>query len=250
MLKIGTKNAIKAFYYLLAVDGEVDDSEIQKFKELSEQLDKNSNEYIENVIEECQKNIQTEAGEDYCDIVQEALDEAVRSDKEKDEEEILVRLLVWDMLVLAFADNQYSESEKRIIKHIVRTLKMDMSVFMEMEQMIQTASAVEREKKRLEDSDRPYRLIRPLVVELEERLTKIMENVMYLVEDEKEADEPYHAKDEPNAIVNAVANVGNQVGGFAADAVANAGNFLGGLFKSKKKEETKLNVNTEEKRDK
>lgn len=229
MVKVTMQSAIKAFYYLLAIDGEIDDSEIEKFKELSKQLDENVDTYMTALIEECNKNIQAD-NDDYEDILWEGLDEALRASEEKDEEEIPARLIVWNMLVISFADGRYSELEKKLIKHVARILKVEMSVLMEMEQMVQTANAIEKEKVMLENSDRSYRRIRPIVVELEKRLDNIIGSAKELIDDDAEADTPYCAKEESNMIADAV----DQVGSFAADAVSNVGNFFGGLFGTKK----------------
>ena len=49
-----------------------------------------------------------------------------------------VRLLVWNMLVIAFSNKNYSSFERKLIKHIVRVWNMDRTVFLEMEQIIKT----------------------------------------------------------------------------------------------------------------
>ena len=105
----------------------------------------------------------------YYEVVLEGVDKALAAQIDDPANGITVRLLVWDMLVIAFSNAEYSSYERKLVKHIVRVMGMDRSVFLEMEQIVKTNAAVENELTWINQSNRPYFEIRPIVDELERR---------------------------------------------------------------------------------
>ncbi len=63
-------------------------------------------------------------------------DDALRCNVKVQTQGVGVRLLIWNMLVIAFINGECTKDEKRLIKHVVRVTKMDKSVFLEMEQLM------------------------------------------------------------------------------------------------------------------
>ena len=190
---IERKSAMKAFYYLIAVDGEINDDKLNKFLEIGHEIDGEAfDEYKEVITDECGAYLKTATGDDdFYDIIQEGIDEELQRESNDISEGIPARLLVWDMLAIAFSNDEYSDTERRIISHVVRTAGMDKSVFLEMEQLIKTAASVNRENAWIQTSDKPYAKIRPIVEELEKRQRVINECAKALIEDEIESDDPY-----------------------------------------------------------
>ena len=95
-----------------------------------------------------------------------------------------VRLLVWNMLVIAFSNKNYSSFERKLIKHIVRVWNMDRTVFLEMEQIIKTHADIMAELEYTNQSNRPYSEVRPIVDELERRQKVVLNCAKQLIEDE------------------------------------------------------------------
>lgn len=180
------RSAIEAFYYLMAVDGEISEDELSCFEGIGQNIDpENFSTYREDVISTCKLQMENLIDEeDFYDVVSEGLDISLRSAGEDEERQITPRLLVWDMLVIALSNNNYSDYERRLIKHVVRTCHIEKSVFLEMEQMIQTNTAIDGELKYLEVSNRPYSEIRPVVDELESRRKVILDSANALIDDE------------------------------------------------------------------
>lgn len=260
MVKIERRNAVKAFYYLMAADGEVCGGELERFAEIAGELDGESfADYKDALIEECKAQIARAVTEDEAyDVVQEGLDEALVGGMSETLDGIPVRLLVWDMLAIAFTDDAYSELERKLILHVVRTLKMDRSVFMEMEQLIKTAASVDKVLAWIKTTDRSYAEVSPVVEELEKRRAVIVGSAKALIEDEVEETEIYIARPELldkakvrfAEIVDPLAAelgerakktaddtkkfVSEKIAPAASDFIDNAGKLLGKL-KSKKK---------------
>ena len=186
MILLEKRAAIKSFYYLMAVDGAVTADEIECFDSIGAELDPEAfATYRDDMIAECElqlKNIIDE--EDYYEVVLEGVDKALATQIDDPANGITVRLLVWDMLVIAFSNAEYSSYERKLIKHIVRVMDMDHSVFLEMEQIIKTNAAVENELSWINQSNRPYSEIRPIVDELERRQKVVLTCARQLIEDE------------------------------------------------------------------
>ena len=186
MISLEKRAAIKNFYYLMAVDGAVTADEIECFDSIGAELDPEAfATYRDDLIAECEhqlKNIIDE--EDYYEVVLEGVDKALVAQIDDLTKGITIRYLVWNMLVIAFSNTEYSSFERKLIKHIVRVMDMDRSVFLEMEQIIKTNAAVENELRWINQSNRPYSEIRPIVDELERRQKVVLTCARQLIEDE------------------------------------------------------------------
>lgn len=179
--------AIKAFYYLMAVDGEVSGSELEQFGQIGQEiLGEEFTNLKDELIDECNQMIHKtiDDSDEAYDLIAEGVDQALADRIGDPSEGVSPRLLVWNLLVMALSNDEYSKTERRLIKHIVRCYGIEKSVFLEMEQMIQTMNAVSQELQWLESSDKPYNEIRPLVSEMESRQALIRESARALIEDE------------------------------------------------------------------
>jgi len=179
---ISTKNAMKVFYYLMAVDGEIFHNEEDKFDEIGAQLDPDFLIHREEIINECrlQLNKVIDAG-DYYDVVQDGVEEAILIPDESKNGFITPKLLVWDLLTIAHSDEQYDEKERKLIKYIVRKLNVDATIFLEMENTIQTLSDIERETNWIKTTNRPYLTIEAQVNELADRRNTVFESAKDLI---------------------------------------------------------------------
>lgn len=180
------KSAIKTFYYLMAVDDDVSPEELKCFDEIGNEIDPVSfAEYRETVITECEHQLKSAVDEDdHFEVVLEGTDRTLTEQTDDVSSGVSSRLLIWDMLVIAFSNDHYDDFERRFIKHIVRTMEIDQSVFLEMEQLMKTNISVGKELAWIKTSDRTYAEIAPIVTELENRRTVIMTCAKTLIEDE------------------------------------------------------------------
>lgn len=248
------KGALKAFWFLMAVDGEIAPEEIEQLNEIGLDLFGEEYESIrQELIDQCNSQIHNniDADDVIYDLISEGVDEALQDRIGDPAEGVSPRLLVWNLLVLALSNDEYSKTERRLIKHIVRTNKIEPSVFMEMEQMIQTLNSIKKEISYLESSDRPYAEIRPIVEETEKRQSAIREAARALIEDEVIPMEEEHEDHLKAFLLEQKAKVEEKVNPLAAGAANQAGKLVGEvkeqsknlfgnakkLFKGKKEEE-------------
>ncbi|MBR1476442.1 MAG: TerB family tellurite resistance protein [Lachnospiraceae bacterium] len=179
---ISTKNAIKVFYYMIAVNGEFSHEEEEKFDEIGKQIDPNFSESKDGIIAECKEQIaKVIDSDDYYDVIQDGVEESILIPDVTADSFITPKLLVWDLLTIAYSDEQYDEKERKLLKYIVRKFNIDSTIFLEMENSLQTLMDIEKETNRIKTTNRPYLTIEAQVNELADRRNIIFESVKDLV---------------------------------------------------------------------
>ena len=179
---ISVRNAVKVIYFLMAVDGEVYHGEEEKFDAIGADLISDFGTVKASILDECQaemeKMIDPEA---YYDVIQDCVEAALLAPAKSEEVTISPKLLVWDLLTVAYSDENYNDTERRLLKYIVRKLNLDKASFLEMESSILTMMDIERELTWIKATDRPYLKIEPVVSELTHRKKVIFDNVKDLI---------------------------------------------------------------------
>jgi len=189
-----TRSAIKTFFFLLAIDGTIDEDEIKHFHTIGLSIDPGHYLDYSNVLESECKSVIAGAGDEHYDVISEAVDEALSHEAKEDDQGLTPRLLVWDLFAAAFSNSVYDESERRLINHIARKAGIDKSVVLEMEQMMKTLTSIQNEINWASQANRPYPEIKPIIDELEKRQNVITEAAEFLIADEIDADNPYEYK--------------------------------------------------------
>ena len=181
-ITIPVRNALKVFYYLIAADGKILDEELRKFDEIGTALYPAFEAHKSEIIEECNEQLEnTIDPEDYYDVLQDAVGEAIDSSSYDGGSFITPRLLLWNMLTIAYCDGDYAEQERRLLKCVVRKLNIDKAVFLEMENSILTVTELENELQWIKTTDRPYLQIEAMVNRINHRRDTIFESVMALI---------------------------------------------------------------------
>ncbi|MGE4599330.1 tellurite resistance protein TerB, partial [Bifidobacterium longum subsp. longum] len=118
MKYIKTRDALQAFYYLIAVDGSVRDDERALFDHIGDNLDaKHFHDYRKEIIDSCDERInQCHDSDDRYDVIVEGVDAVLSHRTDKRAAGIAPRLLLWNMLSVAFADGKYDAVESRLIR--------------------------------------------------------------------------------------------------------------------------------------
>ena len=179
---ISTRNAIKVIYYLMAADGEIFHSEEDKFDAIGIELNPNFMEIKGQIVKECKTQMENVIDpEDYYDVLQDGIEMALSSSVQTEDTFITPKLLIWNLLTIAYSDESYDESERRLLKYIVRKLSIDKAIFLEMESSILTLMDLERELNWIKTTDRPYLTIENMVNELADRKNVIFESVKDLI---------------------------------------------------------------------
>jgi len=183
---ISTKSAIKIIYYLMAADGEVHHSEDEKFDSICAEIDPEFAESKDQIINECREQINKIIDPyDYYDVIQDGVEDALLSSLVSSvvtKTAILTpKLFVWNLLSIAYSDDNYDETERKLLKYIVRKLDIDKAVFLEMESSFLTLMDLEKELNWIKTTNRPYLTIEAMVNEIANRKKVIFESVKDLI---------------------------------------------------------------------
>lgn len=180
--KVSAYSAIKIVYYLMAADGRIFHGEEEKFEEIGTELDPKFSNYKEQILKECREQLDKVIDpEDYYDTLQDGIEDALLSFRTTADSLISPKLLVWDLLTIAYSDGNYDETERRILKYVVRKLNIDKAVFLELENSIVTLLDLEKELQWIKTTDRPYLTIEAMVNEITDRKKVISESVKDLI---------------------------------------------------------------------
>ncbi len=179
---ISTHNAIKIAYYLMAADGQIFHSEEEKFDAIGAELDPEFAKHKEQIVNECRKQMDKVIDpEDYYAALQDGIEDALISSVATEDSFITPKLLLWDLLTIAYSDEEYDETERQLLKYIVRKLNIDKAVFLELENSILTLMDLEKELQWIKTTDRPYLTIEMMVNEIADRKNVIFESVKDLI---------------------------------------------------------------------
>ena len=179
---ISTRCALKIIYYLMAADGEIFHSEEEKFDAIVKELDADFAKNKEQIVKECQTQLdKVIEPEDYYDVLQDGVEDALLASRPSADSVITPKLLVWNLLTIAYSDENYDEMERKLIKYIVRKANIDKAVFLEMESSILTLMDIEKELTWIKTTTRPYLVIEGMVNELADRKNVIFESVKDLI---------------------------------------------------------------------
>jgi uncharacterized tellurite resistance protein B-like protein len=182
LVGISTRNAIKVIYFLMAADGEIYHNEEEKFDAIGKELDPDFDAAKAQIIAECQKSLDKVIDpEDYYDALQDGVEDALLTSKRTADTFITPKLLLWDLLTVAYSDEEYNEVERKLLKYIVRKLDIDKGEFLEMESSMQTLLALEKELVWIKTTDKPYLTIEAMVNEIADRKNVIFDSVKDLI---------------------------------------------------------------------
>ncbi len=181
---ISVKDALQVFYLLMAVDGSIDAEELDRFVSIGNELDSSFEEHRSVIIDDCESVIgKSVDSEDRYDLVHDKVGDILRSSSAEGKNVINGKLLLWDLLVIAYSNEKFSKDEERLIRYITRVLDVDPVIISEMELAIKTVKAIEEEEAFLKNSDRRYAEIEPKLDELQDRKNVVIQSAYALVLD-------------------------------------------------------------------
>ncbi len=179
---IAPQNAMKVFYYLMAADEKFTAEEQEKFDLVGHEIDLHFDDHREGVVKDCEEQMEKIIDPaDYYDTLQDGVEAALTGEQTSLDGFITPKLLLWNLLVIANSDDEYHDSERKLIKYVVRKLNIPKDVLLEMESSLLTVRDIEREISWIKATDRPYLVIEKQVTELEKRREDIFCAVKALI---------------------------------------------------------------------
>ena len=179
---LSTRCALTIIYYLMAADGAVVYGEKEKFDAIGQELDPNFIENKESIVEVCRSQLDRVTDpDDYFDVLQDGVENAFFTSKPTADSFVTPKLLVWDLLSVAYSDEHYDQTERKLLKYIVRKTNIEKAVFLEMESSMLTLLDIEKELAWIKTTNRPYLTIEAMVNELLNRKNVIFQSVKDLI---------------------------------------------------------------------
>ena len=180
---LSIKDSLKLIYCVMAVDGSISPEEEDKFQEIGTSLDPDFESWQGELMEDLSmKEAVLSDDEEYFDFIHDYAADIMYS-AEDTEEGLGAKTLIWDLLVMAFSEGDYSATEKRLVRFVTKALKIDPALPFEMEQALRTVTALNEEEEWLKSLDRPYAVIEERVDEVRERRNTIISGVHALIAD-------------------------------------------------------------------
>lgn len=179
---IATRNALQIIYYLMAADGTVSHREEETFDAIGSELDPDFADNKPAIIKTCSAQLEKIIDpEDYYDVLQDGVKNAIQSSGESADTFISPKLLTWDLLTIAYSDEHYDETERKLLKYVIRKLHVDKTVFLEMESSMLTILDIEKEIAWIKTTNQPYLTIEARINELAKRKSVIFESAKDLI---------------------------------------------------------------------
>lgn len=181
---VSTSCALKIYYYLISVDKNLDEIELDKYFEIGKNTDIEFDSKKDEIIDAC-NNVLDKAlnDEDYYDLVHDSVGDLLRESLYNDDNTVPTKLLLWNLITIANIDGQINNDEERLIRYISRTLNVDQQTVLEMNASLNTLLEIEKEEYLLKNSDKKYSEVEPLINELNDRKQAIMQGVHALILD-------------------------------------------------------------------
>lgn len=232
MKNCDVRMALSVLYYLILVDGQSHDHELQLFEQLGEQFDAAEfNVCRETIITDCEK--QTAGASDdfeYYELVVEGVDKALAGKPVGKGPHIPLSMVIWDMLAVAHADRLCSAEEERLIKHVVRVHNMDQRLYQQFVYMMNACVAVSAQLEAVENSSMNYSAAKPIVDELEHRRDVIITGALNVINDSLMPEIPMAQQVQEDIVDQGMRGVGNfmnDAGQAIGDAAGKVGNAIG-----------------------
>ncbi len=179
---VSCRDALKVIYYFMTVDGEIYHGEEEKFDEIGKELLSDYMAEKESIVRECCAAMETANDpEDHYDAVQACVGNVLHSSQAPGTISISPKLLIWDLLTVAYSDDGYCDAERRLLEYIVQKLNIDQAIFLEMESSILTLMDIENEISWIKTTNRPYLTIEEIVNELSSRKDVVFNSVKDLI---------------------------------------------------------------------
>lgn len=180
--EISTEGAMKIIFCLMAVDGKILHDEYEKFDAIGNELDPRFREKRDMIINECRTFVGREMKvSGFLNAIGQAVRQAVATSTWTSNAFIGAKLLVWDMLTIAYADGECGVTERQLIEYVSKELGVDGAVLVEMESGLLTIMDLEKEIKWIKTMDRPYVQIENMVQKIESRKKVIFDSIKELI---------------------------------------------------------------------
>lgn len=94
-----------------------------------------------------------------------------------DRDKVMQAQTIWTLINLGYADNEYSETEKQVVNHLVQRWEMDLALVDELNDTADTILALTQQKKWIRKTARPAADIDRMLQELDQNIESMKADV-------------------------------------------------------------------------
>ncbi len=145
MFEKGQKEEAMLYYLYMMADGEVSYSEEKLFAEICKEM--KIDEYDKQVVIDGCNEITKESTDILNVIIRENLDYQVGQGWSGFKDASALARIIWNLVNLGYADSDYSESERKIVKHLLEKWGVKQEIYLEMVDTADTMLALTKQKE-------------------------------------------------------------------------------------------------------
>ena len=179
---LSEEDALKIAYLMMQADRSVTSDEEEKFMSICADLKVDKDKTTE-IVSYCDSVTSGVGDEDYMDAIRDGIRDLIKDRVGKKNGTVNGKLLIWDLLAIAYSDGEYSKEEEKIIRQTSTLVGIDKSVLPEFISSIHTIMAIDKEVAWLKQTDRKFVEIENELNELDDRKKNVLQGVYCLISD-------------------------------------------------------------------
>ena len=179
---LSEEDALKIAYLMMQADRFVTSDEEDKFMSICADLNVEKEKTTE-IVSYCDSVTSGIGDEDYMDAIRDGIRDLIKDRVGKKNGTVNGKLLIWDLLAIAYSDGEYSKEEEKIIRQTSTLVGIDKSVLPEFISSIHTIMAIDKEVAWLKQTDRKFVEIENELNELDDRKKNVLQGVYCLISD-------------------------------------------------------------------
>jgi hypothetical protein len=170
---------LKIIYLFLSLEKTIDSRGIEKFKEAGKVFD-GFDDAKEEIIKDCNSLIaQSFDNEDRFDVISEGICKIAELCFYSNSS--IQKECLWSLVNLAFYDGDYSDTERKLLRTLMRKWGIDKSVLLEMEDTAETLVALDTHRNWIKSTHYSYDYINSIVIELDKNQDEITKNLIQTI---------------------------------------------------------------------
>ena len=179
---ISVRSSMKIIYYLMAADGRIFHNEQEKYEEIGRGLDPGFDAVRDEILASCDPELDSSLEpEAYMHSLMDGIRAAVLEGINQETASIAPKVLVWDLLIIAYSDGYYDPRERRLVRYTVKKLEIDIELFMRMEIGFLEMMHLDSELDWIRTQEHPRLQMKAIARELEAQKAAIFEEMKEII---------------------------------------------------------------------
>jgi hypothetical protein len=172
---------LKVAYFFLSVERPISETDIKKIDELGSTVEGYDG-IRKSLFNECEKVLsQSFDDTDRFDVIMEGILKTGNASFAGLPKEAEQKRCLWILVNLALYDGVYSETEKKLIRSLMRKWEIDKSILIEMEDSAETLIEVDKHRSWIKTTNYPYDYVDSVVKEMDKNQHELANNISLLM---------------------------------------------------------------------